>query len=410
MAVKTVLIKNPNILRNERSYLTKRYTGGTELNVENGEGWSANNIIVIGRPGYERTEADFVSSATGLTITLQNALSFPHNQDDPLFLSLYDKYSLEYQTSSSGAWTVFSAMPADIEWDDANSQFVTPAGNYFAFRWRFYNSLTNTYSSYSPTMPAEGWDRRSGATMIDKVRLLTRDKAGELANNEEILELLDDGQDHLKDIRKKWWFLRVEPDFTATEASTSRYGLPSDFDYMDRVMYHYADGSNTDEIYRLRYKTEARMDALQADQNQDDNDEASYWTLRAPDSSNEKGYLDIYPKPATADQEFQPIYFKEFTKLDSAGDKTECPRPQILEYHAASIILDLNDRDKAAARMEAKRDQEILKLKGQNRRVLDAGGNFLQFRGQRGWSKLHQRGSRLSRDSLHENYFTDEFR
>lgn len=410
MARKNVLIENPNILDNERGYLSKRYTGGTELNVENAEGWANNDVIVVGTPGFERTEAGFVSSAGTLVLTLQAALNLPHNKDDPLFLSFFDQYSLEYQATEGGAWTVFSDMPKNIEWDDQYSQYLTADGTYYAFRWRFYNSKTGAYSAYSPTMPAAGWSRQQAGTMVKNVRRLTKDPKGKLATVEEVLDLLDDGQDHIKSIRKKWWFLRVEPSsFTATQAGVSKYGLPSDFESMDYVLYHYTSGS-VEEVYRLRYKKRALMDMLQSDQTQDDDDEASYWTDRAPDSSNSKGYIDLYPTPETANQGYKPIYFKEFTTIDSVGDTTECPRPEALENHAASIILYDNDRERAAARCEARRDRIIEELKMQNRRVFDSGNNFLQFRGQRGFSKLHQRGSRLSRDTLHENYFTDEFR
>ena len=410
MAIKTVLITNPDISKNERGYLSKRYTGGTEMNVENAEGFTTNDYIVVGKPGYERTEQGQVSSATTLFITLLAALNLPHDQDTSLFFTLFNQYSLEYQTSAGGAWTVFSDMPKDIEWDDIESQYITAEGNYYAFRWRFYNSTTTKYSAYSPTMPAAGWARNSGAKMIENVRRLIKDKRGELATDEEIMGLLDDGQQHISAIRKKWWFLRVDPaSFTATEAGVSKYDLPGDFDTMDRVMYNYVSGASIDEIYRLRYKKEALFDMLQADQTQTDDDEASYWTMRAPDADNSKGYIELYPTPETVDQGFKQIYFKEFTTIDSAGDTTECPRPEALEFHAAAVILETNDREDASARMEKRRDQVIRELEGQNRRILGA-DNFLTFRGQRGWSKIHQRGARLNRDSLHENYFTDEFR
>lgn len=409
MAVKTINIKNPDISQNELSYLTKRYTGGVQLNVENGEGWANNDVIVVGRPGFEKTEFGFVSSATSLVITLQAAFNFPHDQDQPLYLSKYDQYSLEYQQVSGGVWAAFSDTPKDIEWDDVNSQYITADGTYNAFRWRFYNSKTGEYSAYSPTLPAAGWSRNQGGRMIINVRRLLRDNRGEMATDEEILDALDDGQQHLLTIRKKWWFLKVIPaSFTPTVASTSLYGLPAAFDFMEKVLFNYQSGS-INEVYRLHYKPESVMDALQADQTQDDNDEGSYWTLRAPDSNNEKGYIDLYPTPSTASQGFKPIYFKKFTTIDSAGDSTECPRPEALEYHAAMMILENNNQTTKADRMENKRDKIIFQLQSQNKRVLD-NGEFLQFRGQRGYGKLHGRASRLSRDTLHTNYFSDEYR
>ena len=409
--IKEIYIKNPNIFDNEITRLTKRYTGGTELDVENGEGFTNNDFIVVGKPTYEKTEQGQVGSSASLAITLLAALNFPHDQDTPVYYTKFNQYSLEYQTSSGGAWTAFSGMPTNIEWDDIYSQFITPDGNYYAVRWRFYNSTTGEYSSYSPTLPIAGWTRNQAGTMIDNVRRLIKDKKGELATDDEILALLDDGQQHLLagGVRKKWWFLKVDPaSWTATQASVSKYDLPSDYMYMDHVMYHYTSG-DIEQKYRLLRKSEAFFDALQSDLTQDPNDEVSYWTERPPDSDNEVGYIELYSTPETANQGFKPIYYKKFTTIDSASDKTECPRPDALEFHAAMIILETNDRSDTAGVMEKRRNAAILELEIQNKRYLDH-GEFLQFRGQRGWSNIHGKGTRISRDALHTDYFTDEYR
>ena len=69
---------NESTIFTEITYLSDDATAGTSLSVENAQGFLANDYLVIGRTGSEKTELRKIASITGNTITLSAAASFSH--------------------------------------------------------------------------------------------------------------------------------------------------------------------------------------------------------------------------------------------------------------------------------------------------------------------------------------------
>ena len=153
----------------ERTLLTARFASGTALTVLSTEGWADNDIVVVGRPGQEATEAKDVSSTTGATtITVSGNLLRSHPIDTRLFLSSHDQIEFE-RKASGGAFAALSDSPFTIEWDEPDSKtkiiipsFVTTD----TLRWRFRNSASGDVSSYSDEVPGTGISRSTVATPL----------------------------------------------------------------------------------------------------------------------------------------------------------------------------------------------------------------------------------------------------
>ena len=87
-----IRIDHPSIEGNEKTYLsTAAVAAASTLTVQNIEGFSVNNYLVLGKLGEEKTEIVQIHTTTapsGTTITLAAAISFAHAINTPVILSV----------------------------------------------------------------------------------------------------------------------------------------------------------------------------------------------------------------------------------------------------------------------------------------------------------------------------------
>jgi len=79
-----------NILEKTRNE-SALVTGATDIVVLNSNGFAANDYIIIGNPGDEKTEIKKISSVTNHTITISAGLSFNYNSKSNIYKIGYDK-------------------------------------------------------------------------------------------------------------------------------------------------------------------------------------------------------------------------------------------------------------------------------------------------------------------------------
>ena len=360
----TVQIKLPNISENVKTFLSQNYTSGTTLNVDSGASFANGNYIVTGEPNLEKTEMTDLTAAPGTSTLTITAVNLTHSKSTPVYFTRWDKYSLEYRTSSAGDWTAYDGMPTAIKWDAPYIEYRDEAAtSAYQWRYRYYSTEKTAYSGYSDTIDATGWVDSSVGYMVRNIRKVINDPDGKTVSDEEVIRFLNAAQDKIYALYDRWWFLFKVGTVIDTEASIAQYSLPSDFGRMHSVLFRYASGS-TDITYQLKYISLAEYDYTARDNNSADDDEVKYWALLPGDSSNATGYLKIWPKPETADLDITPRYYKPPTDLDSYGDTTEIPIPAILEdYVLAQIHKVRADEDKALYYDKLFREQiDLLKL------------------------------------------------
>jgi hypothetical protein len=245
--MKNIRIQNPRLSEEEKTYLTNHYTAGVSLTVENGEGFTTNDYVVVGAPGREKTEQGLATAATALTITLSSALSFTHTKDNRVYRTKYNQYALQYRTSSTGTWTALTT--SDIEWDQTFSEYEHSAGtDDYQYRYRFYNATSGVYSDYSDTIEGTGFGKSSVGYLIERVRLFGKDPDGKIATDDEIIGWFNDGQQEVQSAFPNWWFL-LKDDTSTTRttvvAGDSTYALPTDFGRMESVRFRYISTTST---------------------------------------------------------------------------------------------------------------------------------------------------------------------
>jgi len=399
--------KNPDLSKNPKTWLGASYSSGTTLTVISSVGFSNDDIIVIGEPGEEKTEAATINGNPSINqITIDSALKFSHPKDTPVYLSRVNKVSWEYKTSKTGDANVIVGMPINIQWDKNFTEYSWTLGQAsYYYRFRFYNSQTGDYTSYSDWILGSGFTLNSGGYMLQNVRRITKDLDGKTASDDQIFRWFTEAQEIIQAQPIRWWFLLKEASFT-TVASQFKYGITSsigsDFLRMESLRYRYNPSSSSDVTYRLKYYPLSEFEAEIQDENRTDDDKLTIWTLYPPDSSDSLGYIGVgAPRPASSGKYLYARYWKKMSAIDSRGDTTDVPLPFILEDFAIDQIERLRGNrsyDEMMRRLYA----NITLLKQLNRRQMGQPMD-LRWRGRRAMTRLF--GKRAVTLADKENYW-----
>jgi len=359
-----VTIKRPDVSTNISTFVSTDYESGTTLYVENPSGFASGNYIIVGEPGLDTTEITSINADPGSNYLTITALSFDHPRGTPVYYIRWDKYSLQYKTSSTAEWAIYGSMPASLRWDSHSTEYrdATATSSYL-WRYRYYSTENTSYSDYSDTILATGWAANNVGTMVKNVRKMVQDTEAKTATDAEIIRAFNKAQDKIYTRYDRWWFLFKIGTAIDTISGTKSYSLPSDFGRMHSVIFRYISG-DTDVTYQLKYISIAEMDYFAKDNNDSNNDEIKYYTIYPGDSSNESGYLKIYPAPDTDGLDIIPRYYQTMNVLDSYGDETLVPIPAMLEDYALSEVWKFRgEEDKGSYYDKLFREQaDLLKL------------------------------------------------
>ena len=422
-------IPHIDLHKEEKTYLDADYTSGTALTVINAIGFSGGEVTfwpVIGEPGEDKTEKERVTSITGSTvINIAAALRFSHNKATPVYRSPWDQVEIS-KMPSGGSWSIISQ--SNIQWDKLETLYIDDDGGATdSYRFRFWNSISNIYSEYSPTVTGAGFARNQVGFMLTRVRKNINDMERKIVSDDEIIEQLDSAQDLIKGVRQDWWFLEVDTFKAATgitiTADIGTYSLATytDFNFLKDLRYNFDNG--TDDILRhIRFLDKLLFDDRVRDQDRDHDDQIEVYTLLPADSSSDNGYIQVDPIPDNANGKLYPNYYKTMTTLNDVADETPIPIPSILETYAIAMCERIKGNETKAELYEnlffgnpdkkqgnSRRNTGIQLLERmQNAQTHPSGQpkNIKMWRGRKAIKELMQDTSYgLSNDSLREKYF-----
>lgn len=171
-----VFITNPDITSYPKSYIESDSAVGTTINA-NGLNFSANDYIVIGVPGSQKTEICKIQSATASAITLSATSVYPHSRGDSIQYIPYNQVVLSY-SSDGVTYTPLAGVDILIDHDETYISRTADLSTYY-YKYRFYNSTTGLYSSYSESIT--GTDYTDNTVYSVKKRAL--DSMGEKLDN-----------------------------------------------------------------------------------------------------------------------------------------------------------------------------------------------------------------------------------
>lgn len=430
--MRRLLIRNPDLTGVEKTFLTSAYTSGTTLSVVNSFAFAANDLLLVGAMKEEKAEIKkIITVPSDTSLTLASALKFSHGKETTVYKIPWDNVEISSKPSG-GSFSVISTSGLQLDKDD--TVYVDSGGDATtSYRWRFYNSVSVTYSEYSPTFTGAGFSRNQVGFILRNVRKIARADLT-VVSDAELIREINTAQEIIYGTRKNWWFLKfTDPTGIATSASSFRYNLDlinggvagtptvsTVLGYIDKVKYQYSDGT-INQKYNLNYKPEAEFDELITDANRATDNWVTQYTLRAADSSSQNGYIEIFPTPKTTGiGTLFVTAFNKIAEINDAIDTVVTPIPSIIENYLLSYVSRIQGNDQkgelyeslfygpAPTAKDRQRLMGIALIEQLQERNIPTGQprSLSRFRGQRSMTRLY--GNRLpsgSRDNNHVNYW-----
>ncbi len=333
----------------EKSYLTDPYSAGTtSIEVKNSNRFAANDRIMIGEMGKEKTEIVTVSSvnANGTTMVI-GATKFSHSADDPVYKMTFDQVKYYRASSSGGSFSVISTQDMDVDNADLTTKYDDTSGtasNYYKFT--FYHSVSTLESAFSDEIQGSGWRREQVGRIVDEILQEVGDQNELNVSRNELLGYFNDVNDDLLiNVSKPYDFLRTRTTLTRT-ASAITLDFPTDSNgkvtmwKFDRMDYNYTDTTtdpDTDQMSTIMYMQEEEFRNTYPDieitSSNTDDDKPVAITL---DTAVNK--FRYWPASTTTiANAFYLYYWKYFTEINSEGDIIETPTPKIYKLYAKGM-------------------------------------------------------------------------
>lgn len=329
--MRIVTIKNPSILDSPYTIVSTDYTSGTELLVEDSANFKANDLILVGGLGNEKTEITSLSinppSVGSMSIV---ALGHPHSSDESIQSVLWDQYCVQYKTDSSSTWFDLTTG-VGFDWSENETNYIHTDGlsNYY-YRVRYYNTVTNSYSDWSDQVSGVGLTRSQVGSMIDQVRENAKDKNDQKVSDAIIISYFNFAQDIVKSMQKKWPWLQAE-----ATIDPATLALPADFKRAYRLKYNFVDGTES-QTYYLKYLPLVDFQQKYSDNNASTSDYLSEYTIDTINS-----VVKLGPSPETTTAILTLVYEKDITDLADYTDTTVIPIPELLISYATAKVFKL---------------------------------------------------------------------
>jgi len=335
--MRVITIKNPTPVKSPFTIVSADYSSGITLNVEDSTGFKANDVILVGGTGNEKTESTYISTtvpnATSFTIA---ALSHGHSTDESVQTILWNRFDIQYKITYTGTWTTLVAA-SDLgseslfDWSTNETNYRHGAGDdTYYYRVRYYNSATDDYSDWSTAITGEGLSRVHVGSMIEEVRRNTKDENEQKVSDVSIIKYLNFAQDVVKSLQKKWPWLQAE-----AIIDPATLALPSDFKRAYRLKYNFVDGL-TSHTYYLKYLPLVDFENKYTDNNASESDYLIEYTI---DTINRE--IKLGPSPETTTAILTLVYEKDIADLEEYTDFTVIPLPELLISYATAKVWKL---------------------------------------------------------------------
>lgn len=254
-----ISFRHPESIRKTTRLTSSVSAAATTINVRSTDSLSANDYIILGDIGNEKTEIvkiSTVDSATQLTIA---ATSYIHDRNDLVSYTPYDQirfYSGSAEDTAAASRTA-QGDAIDLEVEDLVTE-ANISGISSGYMWsRYYNSTTGSYSSWSSSVPVSGFLESSLRFIIDRVRTRTQEKTEDLLSDDDYMNMAKECSDEIETVRKNWSFVQTSTDFDVT-AAIQTYSVPSDLAGYESIASVYFGYDNEDLEYidmkDFRYK------------------------------------------------------------------------------------------------------------------------------------------------------------
>lgn len=339
---------NPETDDLEKSYLANAYSAGvTSIEVKNNNRFTANDRIMIGKMGQEKTEIITVSAvnANGITLTT-GATVFSHSADDPVYVLRFDQVKFYRATSSGGTYSVISTQSLDVDNADLQTKYDDTAGtSSHYYKFTFYHSISTVESAFSDIIQGSGWRREQVGNIVDEILQEVSDQQEANITRNELLGYFNDINDDLQtNVSKPYDFLHARRTLTRT-INTNYVDFPTDsngkqimwkFDRMDYNFTDTATDPDTDATYTLKVIPSEEFRNLYSDNTISSTTVDDKIQVISLDTSVNR-FRFYPPAETTSSTAFYLHYWKYFDTIDSEGDEIETPSPRIYKLYCKGM-------------------------------------------------------------------------
>ena len=152
-----ILFSFPELQDDQRTYLGADTVAGVSSLSADGVNFVNGQYVVIGQPGNTQTEIIQISETpTSTSIALAAPTVFPHNRGDIIRFIPYNQITPEFSTDPGVTFTAVTPVSIRADSSETYLQRTTDLSTY-VYRFRFYNSTTTLYSTYSASTTATGY-------------------------------------------------------------------------------------------------------------------------------------------------------------------------------------------------------------------------------------------------------------
>lgn len=340
---------NPETTDYEKSYLLLPYSvGTTSITVKNNDRFAANQRIMIGAMGQDKTEVVTVSSINidGNTIVI-GATVFAHSADDPVFVLQFDQVKYYRSTTGiTGSYSLLTTVALDV--DNENLQTIyddtTGLASYY-YKVSMYHSVSTVESALSDPIPGGGFSRNQVGNIIDEILQEVSDPGEVHVTRNELLGYFNDVNDDLQiNAGKPYDFLRTRTTLTRTTGQ-NYLAFPTDSNgnqtmwKFDRLDYNFVDSTTTpvtNNTYTLKVWPEEQFRNTWQNNTFSSTNESDAVTDVALDTAT--SLFRINPAPlTTSGGVFYLYYWKFFDTINSEGDVIETPTPKIYKLYCKAM-------------------------------------------------------------------------
>lgn len=368
-----IFASNPDTTNLERTYLSRSTASGdTVFKVKNSDRFVADQKVLVGAMGRERSEIRTIASLTATELTL-DAADFPHDSDDPVYAIQYDQMKVYRSTTGiAGSYSVLATVDLDV--DNANNkttyQDLTALDTYY-YKISFYDSVNDEESDLTDPIPATGYAYNQLGAIISEVARKVKDiDFQEIAAEVHIANANDISIDLQTQAKRPYRFLKRNTQLDI-DADASTIDFPDDFWKVNYVEVNEV-GPAASRTFRPKKvsATEARFQLTQ--------------------SSTPGDYVDMIAFDDEADQmivvpaarlerlnAFNFHYYKTFDQFTSFSSTIEGPTR--LAYKLGLLrecyMSKADDDDKYLKKADSydrKYNTEVMKL--QREKSIEAGG------------------------------------
>ncbi len=191
-----LFIQFPDLQHNERTFFDADEAAGQTTLSANGTNFAADQYVVLGNPGAEKTEIVKLSATSASTLT-SGATVFAHSRGEIIRFMPYNQIVVERSTDAGLNFTPLTAIDIRPDSPETYLQRTTDAST-DVYRVRFFNATSALYSAYSDQLTASGYADNS----VYAIKERALDDLGEVRN-----ELITD-----KFLNQRLWKGRRELD------------------------------------------------------------------------------------------------------------------------------------------------------------------------------------------------------